>query len=82
MAITMLGEVTLNIQLDAAVTYGAIETAVLDAGFTDYSIIRLPGTGTTDVQVSVRSTPVDGVYPPMNAEQTLNSLAEVVADLA
>lgn len=82
MAITMLGEVSLSIEIDRVVTYGDVEAALLDAGITDYTIVRNGASQLTAIQIAVRSTPdSNGIYPTMDALQTMTKLRDVIEDL-
>lgn len=83
MAITLGAEVALSLHLDTAATYGALETALVDAGFTAYVIMRnLNGDGSSDAQLYVRSTPdQNGMQSPLPAADTLGKLHEALAAL-
>jgi hypothetical protein len=82
MAITLGAEVALAIHLDTALTYGDIETALINAGFDNYTIMRnVNYDGSSDVQLFVRTTPVDDELPDLPAAETLSELSDAISSL-
>jgi hypothetical protein len=83
MAITLGTEVALAVHLDAALTYGDIETALVDAGFTSYTIMRqMNFDDSADVQIFVRNEPDgEGNIAPLPAADTLTNLSAAMTTL-
>jgi hypothetical protein len=84
MSLNAGSELGMSLQADRNLSYGQIESALVDAGFTDYTIMRSRNPDTTDFQVTVRSgelTP-EGYMAPLDAAETLSALATAVSALA
>lgn len=80
MAINLGAEVALAIHLDQALTYGDIESALVDAGFTNYTIMRnLNYDGSSDAQLFVRAEQTqDGSMHSLPAAETLTMLSQAL----
>jgi hypothetical protein len=83
MAITLGEEVALAIHSDQTMTYGDIETALVTAGFSSYTIVRNNNfDDSSDVQLFVRSPRnIDGGYDSLEATDTLTKLGEALTAL-
>lgn len=84
MNITMGAEIALSLHLDAEPTYAELETTLVDAGFTTYTILRTVNVDDTcDVQFYVRNAPGEGgAQDPLAAVETLQMLTEAIEALA
>lgn len=84
MDITLGVEVALSLHLPSAASYADLETALVDAGFTDYTIMRTANTdGTGDAQLSVRAgfDEQTSTMRPLPAGDTLEKLREALTAL-
>jgi len=83
MAITLGTEVALSMHMDTAATYTDVETALVNAGFTDYTISRTVSyDGSCDLQLYVRNHPdSNGVIAPLPAVSTLQALTDALTAL-
>lgn len=84
MAITLGTEISLPLHMDdSTTTYGDLETALTDAGFTNYTIMRTVNfDGTIDAQLYVRSDwNTDGSQDPLPAGTTMDMLTTAVQAL-
>lgn len=78
MTITLGAEVGLALHLDEDATYADVETTLVDAGFTNYSIMRTQNSdGTSDIQIYVRNAD----YSPLPAAETLQKLTAALTAL-
>lgn len=79
MAITLGYEVSLPLHLDHTVTYTEVETALTDAGFTQYIIMRNNNSdGSCDVQLFIRPGEGEDV---LQASETMDALSEAITAL-
>lgn len=77
MAITLGAEFFFQFHQDTAQTYTRIETALVNAGFSDYTIIRqVNSDGSGDMAVYVRDTTT-----PLDASETMQSVADALTEL-
>jgi hypothetical protein len=83
MNITMGAEMALNLHIDAVPSYSDIETALTDAGFTVYTIMRQVNfDDTCDVQLYVRNvTGETGNQEPLDGVDTMQKLTEAIGAL-
>lgn len=83
MAITLGAEVALPLHLDDAPTYTELETALEEAGFTNYTIMRqVNGDGSGDAQLFVRgAADQNGTPSDLDAADTLTKLSGAIASL-
>ncbi len=84
MALTAGSEIALFMQADRELSYSDIESALVDAGFTNYSIARNFNGGMTDIQLNIRSNDRDenGNPQPLDAAASLSALTEAVTELS
>lgn len=75
MALTAGNEIALYLEADNPLTYAQVETALTDAGFTSYVIVRGLSAGGTILQLTVMSDN----QQPLDAADTLTQLAEAIA---
>lgn len=79
MAITLGSEIALAMHSDRVLSYTDIETALADAGFDNYTILRnLDGQGGTDLQIFVRDAEGNG----LPASDTMSQLTDAVTAIA
>lgn len=83
MAINLGAEIALAIHLDQALTYGDIESALVDAGFNNYTIMRtLNFGGSADVQLFIRAPQnEDGSMQTLPSAETLTQLADAMTSM-
>lgn len=83
MHITMGAEFSLNLHIEGTATYAQLESALVDAGFEVYTIMRNVNVDDTcDVQLFVRNAPGDGgMQDPLDAVETIQKLAAAVDTL-
>lgn len=84
MAINLGAEVALAIHLDSALSYSDIESALVDAGFDNYTIMRSINYYdlSSDVQLFVRNAPdSEGEVDPLLASDTMTKLAAAMTSL-
>jgi hypothetical protein len=80
MAINFGTELALAIHTDSALTYGNVESALVDAEFTNYTIIRnVNSDGSADFQLYVRAEQTGGTEQFLDAADTLTNLGEAIA---
>jgi hypothetical protein len=83
MHITMGAEFALNLHIEGEPTYAQLETALVDAGFEQYTILRTVNVdATTDVQLFVRNAPGDGgMQDQLDAVDTVDKLSTAIQAL-
>lgn len=79
---TLGAEISLPVHLDVLVSYSQLETALLDAGFTDYTIMRTVNPDAScEVQIFVRSPIVNNQQEALPAVETLQALTDACTAL-
>lgn len=82
MNITMGAEIALNLHIEGTPTYADLESALVDAGFTVYTIMRTTNVDNTcDVQLYVRQAPGDGGEDQLDAVDTMQKLTDAIEAL-
>lgn len=83
MTISLGTEISLAIHLDNALTYGDVESVLVDAGFTNYMIMRnVNGDGSADFQLYVQATQDSNGNPQtLPAAETLQKLSDAMDTL-
>lgn len=83
MNITMGAEIALSLHIEGTPTYAVLEGALVDAGFTAYTIMRtLNVDNTCDVQIYVRNAPgADGSQDQLDAVDTMQKLTQAIEAL-
>ncbi len=80
MHITLGAEVALSLHMENQLTYANIEGALVDAGFTNYTILRtINYDGSSDAQVYVREgTDANGQQLSLPAVDTMEKLTAAI----
>jgi hypothetical protein len=84
MHINLGAEMALNLRLDQSVSYAALETLLVDAGYTHYVIMRDRAyDGSMNVTLIIRADQDDPSTPDvLPAAETLTALGAAVATLS
>lgn len=80
--LTLGAEISLPMHIDVRISYSQLETALRDAGFTDYTIMRTVNPDDScEAQVFVRSPLVNGQQEALPAVETMQALTDACTAL-